>query len=112
MTNEELQRMMEFIIQQQAQFSANMQMLSESQVKADGRITKLEEAQLKADERMTRMENVVVNLANLTERRIEELVAAQKELATAQKETDERLNILINTVERYLSGRKNGESQN
>ena len=97
MTNEELQKRLEFIINQQESFAENME---------------------KADARMTRLEGGFVGLFNV----VNETVKVQKELAEVQKEmaesqivlveaqtrTDERLNILIGTVERYIEGR-NGQ---
>lgn len=104
MSEEELQKKMEFIIEQQAQLVAN---------------------QGKANERLTRLENVVVRLYEDTEAKLNALVDAQMRteasvaaLAEAQlrtdsklAETDERLNSLITVVERYVSERRNGQSQ-
>ncbi|HEY0077852.1 MAG TPA: hypothetical protein VGB73_04335 [Pyrinomonadaceae bacterium] len=117
MTNEEMQRKMDFIVEQQAQFSADIQELKQLHVLADAR--------------MTRMENVVVNLANQTEARftsimelmqqgfttltarVTEIAEAQKTLAEsqtalteAQAHTDQRLNVLIDII----SERRNGET--
>ena len=88
MTNEEMQRMMEMIINSQEVFAGNME---------------------KAEARMSRLETAFVGLFNIvsTARRKEaqkELAEAQKELAAAQRHTDERLNALINTVERFIAG--------
>lgn len=87
MTNEEIQKILEFVIKQQEGFAENMD---------------------KADARMTRLEGAFVGLFNI----VNETAKAQKELSDsqivlveAQKRTDERLNILIDTVERYIQGR-------
>ena len=93
MTNEEIQKMMEFIIKQQESFSENM---------------------VKSDERMTRMEGAFVGLFSIVSETVKvqkELAETQKVLTEAQKTTDERLNALINTVERYISEGRNGKSQ-
>ena len=42
MTNEEMQRTMEFIVEQQAQFAANIQRLQEERIRDTPRITILE----------------------------------------------------------------------
>lgn len=87
MTNEEIQKVMEFIIKQQESFAENM-----------GR----------ADARMNRLEGAFVglfNIVNETAKAQKELAESQKGLIGAQKDTDERLNVLINTVERYIEGR-------
>ncbi|MDQ3685512.1 MAG: hypothetical protein M3430_07900 [Acidobacteriota bacterium] len=97
MTNEEFQRKMDFIIEQQAQLVVNQEM---------------------ADERMTRIENVVGRLATASLERIEDLeekmfalVDSHIRLADSQVRTDERLNIFINVVERYISKDANGNSE-
>jgi len=44
MTNEEIQRTMEFILGQQAQFAANIQRLHEERIRDNPRLTRLEES--------------------------------------------------------------------
>jgi chromosome segregation ATPase len=113
---EETQRTINFMLQQQAQYQA------QSDVRQDRT-----EAESKA--RHERLENIVERLGNATlrrfevvegevsnlDRKMEALVDAQirsedemKELREAQKNTGERLNALINTVERIISERRNG----
>ncbi len=87
MTNEEIQKVLEFIIKQQEGFAENMD---------------------KADARMTRLEGAFVGVFNIvseTAKTQKELSESQKVLVEAQRRTDERLNILIDTVERYIQGR-------
>ena len=108
MTNEEMQRKMEFIIEQQAQFVVNFQ--------------KLEEAHRRADERTGELEGAMVSVVNLvgqlaeaqvqTDSRLSQLATeiaeAQKRTEAALAESSERLNSLIIVVERYFSnGRAN-----
>lgn len=107
MSNEEVQRKMDFIIEQQAQFVTNFLRLEES-------IQRLEGVQTKAEERMSNMETAFVGLFNI----VSETAKAQKELtkrvddlAAAQAYTDERLSALINTLERYISEGRNGNPQ-
>ena len=107
MTNEEMQKTMQFILEQQAQFAVNMQKLEESQTKAEARITQIEGA-------IVSVVDIIGRLTTAQER----LTVAQAhtdakvaELAEAQKQTDERLNALINIVERYLADRRNGNAQ-
>jgi acyl-[acyl carrier protein]--UDP-N-acetylglucosamine O-acyltransferase len=96
MTNEEIQRVMEFIIKQQESFSENMgQML---------------ELHGQSEKRISRLETATVNLYNATT----ELNRAQKtltermaELAEAQAHTDQRVNVLIDIIEQG----RNGESK-
>ena len=91
MTNEEIQKVLEFIIKQQENFAENMG---------------------KADVRMTRLEGAFVglfNVVNETATAQKELVESQKELVATQMHADERLNILISTVERYINEGRNGK---
>lgn len=93
MTNEEIQKTMEFIIKQQENFAENME---------------------KAEARMNRLESAFVgifNLVNENTKALKELTGNVNQLTEAQSHTDERLNIFITTVERYISERRNGESQ-
>ena len=94
MTNEEIQRVLEFIVKQQESFADNME---------------------KAEERMSQLEGAFVGIFNIVSETVKnqrDLVESQKLLAEAQKHTDERLNALINVVERFISERRNGQSEN
>lgn len=100
-----IQRQMDFIVNNQAQFSVDIQKLQEAQ-------TELQVAQRQAAERMTHIEDVVLRLANVTERRISELAEAQTRtqaqvdaLAEQSRETGERLNAVIDMAERFFSSR-------
>ena len=93
MTNEEIQRVMEFIIKQQEQFSEKLEQMRELH-----------------EERISGVERAVVHLYNATT----ELARAQKdltvkmaELAEAQAHTDQRLNAIIDIIEQG----RGGESQ-
>ena len=103
MTNEEFEKKMEFIVEQQAQFATDIQQLREAQ------------AQLQAAQAQT--ERVVARLANVTlegfkdvNAKIDALVDSQIRLTEAQSRTDENLRNLIAVVDRYFSGR-NGSSE-
>ncbi|HEY0545251.1 MAG TPA: hypothetical protein VGC91_07755 [Pyrinomonadaceae bacterium] len=100
MTNEEMQRAMDFIIQQQAQFASDIQELRESQ-------KELFQAQQRGEERTTQIEVAILRLVGVVERVVETQARTDQKLA----ETDERLNSLINVVERYISERRNGKSE-
>ncbi len=104
MINEEMQKTMQFILDQQAQFAINMQKLDEKQLEAEARVTGVEE-------RMTKIENVMLRLANVQvdgNKRMEGFEENMRRISAVQTETTERLNILVNTVERYISERRNG----
>lgn len=94
MTNEEIQKVMEFIIKQQESFAESMELMRDSHVRAEERISGLERA--------------AVNLYNVTT----QLGKAQKaltekmtELAEAQMHTEQRLNVVIDIIERGQGGR-------
>lgn len=101
MSNEEFEKRMEFILEQQAQFAANIQ---------------------EHDARFAQLENVVNRLAAVTlegfrdvNAKIDALVDSQIRLTEAQARTaenqartDEALRNLIAVVDRYFSERRNG----
>jgi hypothetical protein len=105
---EESQRKMDFIVEQQAQFAVDIQKLGDSQTRTDEIVQRLANATLRNFEKV---EGEVSNL----DRKMEALVDAQirsedemKELRETQKETGERLNAFIDTVERLINERRNG----
>ena len=104
MINEEMQKTMQFILEQQAQFAANMQRFEGRQVKAEKRVSGV-------GERMTKIENVMLRLENVQvdgKKRMEDFDDNMRRISAAQTETTQRLNILVNIVERYISERRNG----
>jgi O6-methylguanine-DNA--protein-cysteine methyltransferase len=94
---EEMQRNMDFIIRQQAQFASGMQQLRESQERAELRWERTEESV-----------RSLHAIAQIHEGEITTLAEAQARTNAQMAETDERLNALINTVERIISERRNG----
>lgn len=96
MTNEEIQKVMEFIIKQQESLSDRMEQMLELHAQSEKRITRLETA--------------AVNLYNATtelSKVQKELTEKMAELAEAQAHTDQRLNVIIDIIERG----RNGKSQ-
>jgi len=100
MTNEEIQRTIEFILEQQAQFATRMQ-------RDEARLTRLEDAFA-----------TLVNLARITdgrldttESRLDVLTDKMAILAEAQAHTDQRLSALIDVFERYIGRNGNGDEQ-
>ena len=103
MRNEEMNKMMEFIVEQQAQFAADIQVMREVQAQ-DVKLLKEQDRRL-SDAVLA----VVGMIGNLTQSqtKTDETI---KLLTEAQKRTEERLNAFITVVERYLSGNGRTES--
>ena len=95
MTNEEIQRVMEFIIKRQESFAEGMEQMRELHAQAEGRISQLEVAALN-------LYNTVDKLGKAQDRLTEKMT----ELAEAQAHTDQRVNALID----ILDQRRNGET--
>ena len=103
MTNGDLDKKIEFIIEQQAQFTADIQALREVQaIQTDavmtivGLVGKLAEAQERTEAKL--------------EARFTELAAAQTHTNEKVAEVAERLNIFIDVVERHISRNGNNNS--
>ena len=101
MTNEEMQKTMEFILEQQAQFAVNIRRLQEERIRDHPRLTRLEESfqllvQL-AQTTDTRFDTVESNMATL-----ESNMAA---LAAAQAHSEQRLSALIDIVREGRNGK-------
>jgi chromosome segregation ATPase len=62
MTYEEMQRMMEFILEQQAQLTANQQRSDERAARADERADRANERIARADERINRANKLITEL--------------------------------------------------
>lgn len=101
MNNEQFERRMEFIVEQQAQFATDIQQLKETQ-KADAQLWREKYDNL--TDAMTTVVAIVGKLAEAQQRTDEHL----SELTTKQAETDDRLNVFITVVERFIgrNGRK------
>lgn len=99
MTNEEIEKTMQFILEQQAQFTTNFQKIEESRLRDTNRVTQLEESF-----------RLLVQLAQSHDERLVSLAEAQIRTSEQLAETDERLNTLIAVVERYISKGQNDSS--
>ncbi|MCA1602205.1 MAG: hypothetical protein LC776_11370 [Acidobacteria bacterium] len=91
MSNEELERRMAFIVEQQAQFASDIQQLRESQTQTDQVVAQTGE--------------IVARLANVTLEGFKDVNAKINALVDSQIRTDESLRNLVAVVDRYFSGR-------
>ena len=108
MTNEEIQKTMEFILEQQAQFAANIQRLQEERLRDSPRLTRLEESfrllvQL-AQTTDTRLDTTDTRL-DTTDTRLETLESNMAILAAAQAHSEQRLSALIEIVREGRNGK-------
>ena len=95
MSNEELERRMAFIVEQQAQFASDIQQLRESQTQTDQVVAQTGE--------------IVARLANVTLEGFKDVNAKINALVDSQIRTDENLRNLVGVVDRYFSEGRNGE---
>jgi hypothetical protein len=111
MTNEEMNKKMDFIVEHQAKFPAEMEMMREKQA-ADAKL--FEQQHRRLSDGLLSVIDILGGLTRVqarTEERVNSLAEAQarneesiKRLTEAGARTDERLNNLINIVERHISG--------
>jgi hypothetical protein len=95
MNNEEFERKMAFIIEQQAQFASDIQRLQESQTRTDQVVAQMGE--------------IVTRLANVTLEGFNDVNAKINALVDSQIRTDENVRNLVAVVDRYFSDGRNGK---
>lgn len=96
---EDLRKTIEFIIEQQAQFAAEIQQIRETQAA----MARLHE---KTDERLTHSESVVIRLSDIVKRAIdatERLTELQARIDPNLSGLSDRLNALIDAVELIIA---------
>lgn len=106
MTNEEMQSTMQFILEQQAQFSVNIQQLEEAMGSLGESVIKLEASVSIIGEKVEKLAESHESLQRL----VGAIAVAQATTETNLAKTDERLNALITIVERHISEHHNGKS--
>jgi len=102
MSNEEINKKMDFIVEHQAKFASEIEIMREVQA-ADSR--RFSDALIGT---LAIVGNLTQSLTR-TDENVRRVAEAQANLTEAQARTEERLNIFINVVERYISG--NGGSE-
>ena len=105
-----MERTMAFILEQQAQASASNAQTQSTMARLTERLDRLTERTDRNAEGIT----ALLAIAEMHEREITENREAQARADAgnreAQSRTDERLNALINTVERYISEGRSGKT--
>ena len=123
MNNEEFERRVTFIINQQAQFAADIQQMRELQAQTENVVGRLAHATLEGFKDVNaKIDSLVDSQIRLTiaqthtdegfkdvNAKIDSLVDSQIGLTTAQTHTDENLKTLISVVDRYFSEGRNGK---
>jgi ABC-type transporter Mla subunit MlaD len=104
MTDDELERWRDFILEQQAQFATDIQQLRQS-------VQQLGEAQARTDQVVNRLAAVTLEGFKDVNAKIDALVDSHLRLTEAQARTDENLRNLIAIVGRYFSQDRNGRSE-
>jgi hypothetical protein len=103
MTNEQRDKTINFILEQQARVTSGLQQLAEAAVTSEKRISRLEGAIV-----------TVVNMIGENNKRIAELSertdARIADLNQKWDETSERLDHFIFVLEKYISERQNGSN--
>jgi peptidoglycan hydrolase CwlO-like protein len=94
MTNDEIQKVMEFIIKQQESFSERLEQMREFH---EARISRLETATVH-----------LYNTMNEMGKAQRDLTVKMSELAEAQAQTDQRLNAIIDIIEQGRNGQSKG----
>jgi ABC-type transporter Mla subunit MlaD len=101
MNNEEFERRMTFIVDQQAQFAADVQQMRELQAQTENVVGRLAHATLEG------FKDVNAKIDSLVDSQIR-LTAAQAHTDESLARTDENLRNLIKVVDRYFSEGRNG----
>lgn len=94
MTFEEMERLMQFILEQQAHFSVNMDKAKDRMAESDERMARVEAIQENTARQIGHLGDALVELTGAHER----TQGALRELAEAQAHSDRRLDALIDIV--------------
>ncbi len=108
MTHEEMDRAIEFILKQQAQFPADIQKINDTLDRHNEAFGKHTEAIVALTGWHGKLVEAQVHLTEVEQghdARVATIETKIAELAEAGKRTDEHLDALITTVERYISSR-------
>ena len=110
MDNQDFEKKMEFIVEQQAQLVVNQEKADERMTHIEDIVGRLATVTLNGFENVQDKISALVDAQIKTEANIGEMATAQKQMADAQKNTDGRLNVLIDVVERHISEGRDGNA--
>ena len=105
MSQDPIERRMEFIIEQQAQFSADLIALQAEMKEFREGMLELKRQQAQTTANVGQLADALLSLTRIVEEHGNQIAALSK----VGKETDARLNTLITVVERHISGHGGGD---
>ena len=105
-----MERAMAFIVEQQAQMTVKMDSLVETVGTLSRTVETLSGTVGNLSVKVDRTADSAVALLAIAEIHEREITELRQTQAEAQSRTDERLNALINTVERHISEGRNGKA--
>ncbi|MFN2531866.1 MAG: hypothetical protein ABR555_11265 [Pyrinomonadaceae bacterium] len=114
MNNEEFDRKMAFIVEQQAQFASDIQQLQESQAQLQESQARTDQVVAQTAEVVGQMGEVVTRLANVTYAGFTDLNAKINALVNAQIRTEESLSRADDNLRDFIAvvDRRFGEDRN
>jgi septal ring factor EnvC (AmiA/AmiB activator) len=105
MTYEEMQKTMQFILEQQAQFTANQQQVEERVSRLETNMAEMAREVSQVSREVGAVSREVSELTR-TQAHMNEVLAA---MLDAHNHTEQRLDAFIGVLERYISEGKNGK---
>jgi hypothetical protein len=105
MIPEEMERLMQFILEHQAQFSVDMGKVKERMAESDERIARIEGIQENTARQIQHLGEALVALTESHTREHAQTQGALRELAESQRHTDRRLDALIDIVREGRNGK-------
>src|SRR5215813_13006532 len=121
MTNEEMEKTIHFILEQQSHFAANIQKLEEGQARIIEDVARLTDATLANTAMIGKLINMVDRLAEAqaqTDKRLSEtilrldrLTERLDEVSGRLDEVSGRLDAFISVVEKYIAEGRNGKNR-
>jgi len=108
MTDEEMERKIEFIVKQQESFADNLQQVAYTLKDVSERQDKLQAQQDKFQSQLELLNQATLSLMSV----VGSLTESQKRTDEQLKELGGRLDIFINVVERYINENRNGKNRN